>query len=92
MGRAFIVHNYNGSRIACGILGATSEVPLTAAGFLAYYTYDGELDVSGTVGPVTTSGTTQSVYYSLSGVDPACSDGAGSEPNSCGVHIHAGDS
>ena len=37
-----------------------------------------------------TEGVTQSFSYSLSGLDPACSSGAGSAANSCGVHIHTG--
>merc|ERR1719201_1231520 len=40
---------------------------------------------------MTTDGTTQSFYYSLTGVDPACTTGGDSAvPNSCGIHIHAG--
>ena len=64
----------------------------TANGFVPYYNYVGALAVSGSVGPVTTSGTTQSFWYSLSGVDPACSGGGGTAPNSCGIHIHSGTS
>ena len=89
-GHSFVVHAYDGTRIACAILGATSEVTVTASGFVPYYSYKGDLAVAGTVGPMTTSGTTQTFYYSLTGVDPACSDGAGTAGNSCGVHIHSG--
>ena len=89
-GRAMIVHAFDGSRIGCAILGAATPVTLTAGGFVPYYSYNGDLGVSGTVGPMTTSGTTQSFYWSLSGVDPQCSSGAGSSANSCGIHIHSG--
>ena len=41
---------------------------------------------------MTTTGVTQSFYYSLTGVDPACSSGAGTAGNSCGIHIHSGTS
>ena len=83
-GRAMIVHAYDGSRIGCAILGAATQLTLTAGGFVPYYSYSGSLAVSGTVGPMTTVGTTQSFFYSLSGVDPACSSGAGTDANSCG--------
>ena len=89
-GLAFVVHAYDGSRIACAILGAVSEVTLTATGFVKYYSYTGNIALGGVVGPMTTSGTTQTFYYSLTGVDPACSSGAGTAANSCGIHIHSG--
>ncbi|KAL1510336.1 hypothetical protein AB1Y20_006652 [Prymnesium parvum] len=89
-GRAFVVHGYDGGRIACAILGEQQEVTLTASGLMPYYTYEGDLSVGGTVGPMTTSGTSQTFAYSLTGVDPACSSGAGPAANSCGVHIHSG--
>ena len=85
-----IVHAFDGSRIGCAILGAATPLTLTAGGFMPYYSYTGNLGVSGTVGPMTTSGTTQSFYWSLSGVDPLCSSGAGTAGNSCGIHIHSG--
>ena len=85
-----IVHAFDGSRIGCAILGAATPLTLTAGGFMPYYSHDGDLLVSGTVGPMTTSGTTQSFYWSLSGVDPLCSSGAGTAGNSCGIHIHSG--
>ena len=65
----------------------------TAAGFAPYYNYAGLLGaVSGSVGPVTTAGVAQSFAYDLAGVDPACSGGPGTAPNSCGIHIHSGTS
>jgi hypothetical protein len=91
-GRAMIVHAFDGSRIGCAILGAATQLTLTAAGFVPYFTYTGGLAVAGTVGPMTTSGTTQSFVWQLTGVDPLCSSGAGSAGNSCGLHIHAGSS
>jgi len=91
-GHAFIVHNFEGKRIACAILGALTELPLSAAGFEPYFNYGGNLGVSGTVGPMTTNGGTQTFNYQLSGVDPECSGGAGTAGNSCGIHIHSGTS
>jgi len=63
---------------------------LTAGGFVRYYSYTGAVQVGGSVGPMTTAGTTQTFSYALSGVDPACASGPGTAANSCGVHIHAG--
>ena len=68
---------------------AATQVTLTASGFAPYYSYSGSLAVSGTVGPMTTVGTTQTFYWSLSGVDPACSSGPDtSKANSCGSESH----
>ena len=62
---------------------------LTATNFVKYYNYNGDL-VSGTV-TVTSDGTSQTLAYSLSNVDPLCGAGADSDTaNSCGVHIHLG--
>jgi len=88
-GRAMIIHGFDGGRIGCAILGAATQLTLTASSFVPYYTYAGALSVSGTVGPMTTSGTTQTFYYSLSGVDPSCSSGAGTKANSCGIQCAA---
>ena len=40
---------------------------LTAGGFVPYTTYDGQLSVSGTIGPLTTSATSQMFSYVLHG-------------------------
>ena len=82
-GRTFIIHAFNGSRIACAILAVPTQVRLTATAFVPYYSYSGDFVVGGTVG-VTTAGTAQTVGYSLTGIDPACSTGAGTAANSCG--------
>ena len=63
---------------------------LTATDFVPYYNYNGGLAVAGTV-TVTTDGTSQTLDYSLSNVDPLCGAGADSDTaNSCGVHVHQG--
>ena len=56
--------------------------------FTPYFNYAGTLQVGGTVGPMTTSGTSVSFPIALYGVDPACATSAGTAANSCGVHIH----
>uniref|UniRef100_A0A7S0TD05 Superoxide dismutase copper/zinc binding domain-containing protein n=1 Tax=Chrysocystis fragilis TaxID=1411660 RepID=A0A7S0TD05_9STRA len=58
-------------------------------GFVPYYNYEGNLTVSGYV-TGTTMGTTQTLEYELSGLDPDCVSGAGDAANSCGVHFHEG--
>jgi len=65
-------------------------MPSLASPFVKYYTYEGGLSVSGSVGPVLTNGVTQTFSYSLADVDPLCSGGPGDAANSCGVHIHSG--
>ena len=94
-GRAFIVHGYDGGRIGCAILGDATDgaVALMATAFVKYYSYgpSGALEVSGSVGPLTSVGSVQTFPYSLNGVDPLCTSGPNvSVANSCGVHIHVG--
>ena len=63
--------------------------PLSASSFVPYFTYAGALAVAGTV-YITTEGTTQTLTYTLTAVDPACGAGSGAAANSCGIHIHSG--
>ena len=90
--QAMIIHAFDGSRIACALLSDGVGATLAASAFVPYYTYDtsGGLAVAGSVSPMSTSGTTQTFAWSLSGVDPQCSSGAGTAANSCGIHIHSG--
>jgi len=90
VGKAMIIHAYDGSRIACALLSDGVGATLSSGAFVPYFSYSGSLALSGSVGPMTTSGTTQTFAYSLVGADPACSLGAGPAGNSCGIHIHAG--
>lgn len=64
-------------------------VPFSVEGFVPYFNYEGELMVSGTITGMTV-GTTHTMEYSLSGVDPLCMEGAGDAANSCGIHFHEG--
>ena len=82
--QAMIVHAYDGSRIGCALLSDGVDAAMMASDFVPYFSYSGSLAVGGSVGPMTTTGTTQVFSYSLSGVDPACSSGAGTAANSCG--------
>ena len=88
-GRAFIVHGYDGGRIACALLGEGAT--LSAAGFVLYPGSTSTLAVAGTVSQMVTVGTTQTFDYSFTGLDTDCASGAGSGiGNSCGIHIHSG--
>jgi hypothetical protein len=103
-GKVFVLHDSNGTPYACATIKPDiGRMPLYAAGFVPYYDYTGSLMVSGMLSPVVTQAVgltnsdamlkgmpAQSFTYSLMGADPACADGATEEPNSCGIHIHAG--
>ena len=109
IGKVFIVHAHDGSRIGCAVIDTQNmakafvkycSVQRAACSMQhalcntvdldRYFNYAGALSVSGTVGPISTTGTTLTASYLLSGVDPLCAEGAGPKANSCGVHIHAG--
>jgi len=84
---AFLIHGFDGGRLACALLVSEYVAPI-ASGFVPYFNYAGDLEVSGML-TVSTVGTTQMGTYSFEGLDPACSGGADAgTPNSCGIHIH----
>ena len=63
---------------------------LTATNFVKYFDYDGIRAVAGTV-TVTTTGTTQTLDFSLTGLDNYCAiSHTPTDPNGCGIHIHSG--
>jgi hypothetical protein len=59
--------------------------------FVPYFSYEGDLAVKG---KVNSEGLTagQKLSWDLAGMDPKCEGGPGDKPNSCGVHIHKGQS
>lgn len=59
--------------------------------FGPYFNYAGDLAVAGKVN-VEGGGDGQQLSWDLSGLDPKCEAGPGAKPNSCGVHIHKGQS
>eukprot|EP00747_Dinoflagellata_sp_TGD_P207044 gnl/TRDRNA2_/TRDRNA2_80655_c0_seq2.p2 gnl/TRDRNA2_/TRDRNA2_80655_c0~~gnl/TRDRNA2_/TRDRNA2_80655_c0_seq2.p2 ORF type:complete len:167 (-),score=33.32 gnl/TRDRNA2_/TRDRNA2_80655_c0_seq2:279-779(-) len=64
---------------------------LKADKFGPYFNYKGDLASTGKVEVQDTSAG-QKLSWILKGVDPNCEDGPGAKPNSCGVHIHKGQS
>ena len=92
-GRAFVVRDFLGARVACATLGLTPA--LEAAEFRPAFGARGAAAVSGSVGPVTTENhkPVQKFAFALEGGDPACADGPDEAVEaSCGIRIHAAES
>lgn len=84
LGRAMVIHDSTGARIACGII-QLANVP----SFVAYPGYTGNLATAGVMS-VQATGTTQSLSWVLTaGLDTQCT-GTCTATNCCGVHIHTG--
>ena len=98
MGRAFVLHDREGTRIACDLvppLAATVATTSLTGKFTPYPGYgDEDLMVTGDVQMKFTSTDTVLFMYNLQGADPDCAE-LGPDPdtpNSCGIHFHAGTS
>lgn len=64
---------------------------LKVDGFGPYFNYAGDLASTGKV-DVEGGSAGQKLSWNLAGVDPKCIEGPGDKLNSCGVHIHKGES
>lgn len=87
-GRAFVVHGLDGGRVACALI--NKEETTTTLSSIGQYPGNSEDSVGGTV----TLGfvdSTVSISYDLTGIDSQCTE-AGDQANSCGIHIHSGNS
>jgi len=96
VGKAVIVHDYNGGRIGCALL-ATPMAEQIAAPFSKYFSAEAELSDTAMAMSFATIYTTPDatiIQYQLMGVDSACTEGPdlSQSANSCGIHIHEGDS
>lgn len=101
-GKAFVVHDADGVRIACGILVEDTVTTGTASKYAEKYSkypgYTGALVVAGSVVikqndfPYSTPvGKATTLEFSLTGVDKECKKGADlSKANACGIHVHVG--
>jgi len=87
LGRAFIVHNADGARVACALL--TSAVSVGSVGTYPGYTGSISSTIKGTIS-YTYTDSEVTVVGALSGVEQ--SQTAGAAQNSMGVHIHSGSS
>jgi len=93
-----VVHDLSGARVACGLIHKRKQSSplLSVASFAPYPGYSGYLRVVGTVTiegfPGTETTAKQKLSWSLLGLDTACTAGAATAKNGCGIHIHVGKS
>lgn len=87
-GRVFVIHDYEGRRVSCGVLPATTD-SVTLGKFGAYLNYTGSMRPTGCLSMQFRSTSVQ-INYNISGVDSRCTARNTSALNSCGIHIHAG--
>merc|ERR1719181_221237 len=87
LGRAIVVHDHTGARVACGIL----EVhPTVTASLGSYPGYSGDLEFTGSVS-VRQMGDDLMLSWELRGLEAAlCSTAPAGVANACGIHIHSG--
>jgi hypothetical protein len=84
-GKAFVVHNKHGSRVACGVLVEVTDGVVS--------TVTSSLKPGGPLARVTmyTSGSEVIFAGSASGLEPDLTDGANcTATNGCGIHVHRG--
>jgi len=91
-GRALVVHDQTGARVACGLLTASQLKAAMAppvVTFQPYPGYAGPLKVVGAAGAH--PGKDQvGIWWTLTGVEDVCKGAIEGVANSCGIHIHAG--
>jgi len=89
-GRALVVHDSTGARVACGVIPQKLQVHHSAGiQFSTYPGYAGDLQVSGDASAVAL-GSTAFVNFRLKGVESTCSTTPEGVSNACGIHIHEG--
>jgi len=90
-GRALVVHDSTGARIACGLIPSALELAAStsAVRFGPYPGYTGELQVKGAA-TAYAYGKEAWVQFGISGVEEACATVPAGVSNACGIHIHEG--
>merc|ERR1719263_1402070 len=86
-GRAIVVHDKTGARVACALIEGKLEVRDT--NLAPYPGYSGELSVTGTVGGYLYNNDAY-VWYNIAGVEVDCATVPEGVANACGIHIHEG--
>jgi len=81
IGHAAVVHDADGTRIACGIL---TQREILETSLSRYPGYTGDLNVKGSINVRFNGDDSLTLQLKASGLTPNCKD--------CGVHIHAGTS
>jgi len=91
-GRAMVVHDSTGGRVACALLPAKLFHQYASTGLRPYPGYTGDLKVSGYVGAHYSADEGKvSIRYTLSGLEAEeCKTAPAGVSNACGVHIHVG--
>ncbi|CAJ1451827.1 unnamed protein product, partial [Effrenium voratum] len=84
LGRAFVVHDFTGARVACGLIHEAA-----VGSFGAYPGYSGALMPKGMLQVTSTTGMQTLSWIFTSGLDSRC-DAECTDANCCGVHIHQG--
>eukprot|EP00928_Gymnodinium_smaydae_P003752 TRINITY_DN11327_c0_g2_i1.p1 TRINITY_DN11327_c0_g2~~TRINITY_DN11327_c0_g2_i1.p1 ORF type:complete len:360 (-),score=41.20 TRINITY_DN11327_c0_g2_i1:314-1330(-) len=95
VGRTIVVHDQNGTRIACALMEQLSPAGdlLTVSSFSSYPGYAGSLVVQGSSKAFQVKGDESSyvLTYVLKGVDTQCGvKNISGVANACGIHIHEG--
>jgi len=83
-GRAMVIHDFEGGRVACGLIANAS-----VGGFDPYPGYDGNLATAGVMQVYSKDVTQSLTWIFTAGLDTRCS-AACTAANCCGIHIHVG--
>lgn len=83
-GRAMVIHDFEGGRVACGLIANAS-----VGGFDPYPGYDGNLATAGVMQVYSKDVTQGLTWIFTAGLDTRCS-AACTAANCCGIHIHVG--
>merc|ERR1711981_884509 len=79
-GRAIVVHDSTGGRVACGLL--PSKLAVRDTNLAPYPGYSGELSVTGTVGAYLYNSDAY-VWYDIAGVEAECATAPEGVANAC---------